>query len=174
MFGRRKRDERVDPPNVPTWLGSGVPAFVAVRPITPEPPDASHIGGTAGWAPGPGTPSPQQQIGAFAGRLLTQFPALITEVQKHSCVEFMQSGWNYPMARPSAGDLGNLTQTQRPANLPGAQRRASQFQDPIGPISARGAYARVVADQVRQSGAAAMSWANALNPLASFAQEGDG
>lgn len=158
MFGRRAKASPAyyDPSASPA--GSG-----ALPTLTPPVKPPTGPGGlTAGWKPGPGIPNPQQQIGAYDGGMLNQFPAYLPGPQLHSVREFGNSGWYYPSLTPLPN--GNLTQTTTPNNVPGAQRYGSLFSGPIGPISAKKNAARLAAQQVRQSGLAATTWGLTLNP----------
>lgn len=136
-------------------------AIVTAVPVVS--PNADHIQGVAGWRPMPGSQNPSQQIGAFNGSLLNQFPARIDGVQLHSVREFGNPYWYTPTRFPLPVGSTNLQTTTRPNNLPGAQRYGSQFSGPIGPISARKNQANVVAAQVRQSGLNALRWAEGLS-----------
>lgn len=160
-FGRRNRGQlnvpAVDIPAQPA--GSGM--YVSVGPI----PDGARPAALleAGWAPFGHGQSPVQQIGAYAGRMLNQYPAIIQGTQRHSVREFGNSRWFYPVARPTP--LGNLSQTQQNAMVPGSQRYGSRFSGLLGPINSRQVTGAVVAQQIRQSGLQAMNWAAGLNPL---------
>lgn len=162
MFGR-KRAAATAAPGTPVWAVpstvSATGAYVAVAPVTPRPPDASRIAGTTGWAANPALP-PSQQVGMYAGTLLNQFPAMVTQPQLWQGREGLTSSWYFPAVKPLP--LGSIQQTQQPAYLPGAQRYGSQFSGPIGPLSARLLSRRVLADQVRQSGMALVQYASQI------------
>src|ERR1700742_2814802 len=164
MFGCRRDTQQLNIPitAMPVYTGDGRSALLTVGPV-PVDARSPNLLGLAGWAPGPGTPHPSQQIGLFAGRMLNQYPAIVPGIQRHSVREFGNSRWNVPLAVPSP--LGNLSQTMNYANLPGAQRRGSQFSGLLGPINSRQVTASGVAQQIRQSGLQAMNWAAGLNPL---------
>lgn len=118
-------------------------------------------GYTAGWKPLPGSQGPWQQIGAFDGQMLSQYPARVDGAQLHSGREWGCSNWYYPSI--SAIPNGNLQQTTRPNNVNGGQRYGSLVGAPLGPISAKKNAARLTAAQVRQSGLQAMQWAQGLS-----------
>lgn len=122
-------------------------------------PTADRIGGTAGWRPFGVGAQPNEQIGAFDGSLLNQFPAKWDEPQLWGGVIGLNSHWQVP----TVSVLPYWVQTQRPTNLPSAQRDASRYTGGIGPLTARRFRANVTAAQVRQSGAQAMAWASDLN-----------
>lgn len=149
LFGPSRNRARVAAQSMPAV------AYIAYPQFNPA-------GLTNGWAPGPGTPSPQQQIGAFSGPPLNQYPAYISGVQLHSGREWGNSSWYYP----TAGVLppgGQPQLTQQSAQIAGAQRYGSLFGGPIGPISAKRYRAKIAAAQARQSGAQAMAWAQGLS-----------
>lgn len=152
IFGRR----RAQPGEIQRTEGTS--SYLGI--IPPQVPTGPH-GVTAGWAPGYGTPHAQQQIGRFAGTMLSQYPARIDGVQLHSGREWGCSSWYYPTVRPVVN--GSVQQTQQPAALPGAQRYGSRVQSAFGPISVRQMNANVAAAQVRQSGLQAMQWAQGLS-----------
>jgi hypothetical protein len=127
----------------------------------PAAPPSDHRPTVTGWAPLPGAQGAHQQIGAFAGQMLNQYPANIPGVQLHSGREGNNPGWYYPSLTVIPN--GNLQQTQRPNNVNGGQRYGSLFSGPIGPLSARRMAANVAAQQVRQSGLTAMQWAQGLS-----------
>lgn len=133
-------------------------ATVSPRPVAAIGPPP--IAGVTGWAPLPGTQNPSQQIGAFAGQRLNQWPANVPGVQLHSGHEGNNAHWYTPTL--TAIPNGSLQQTQRPNNLPGGQRDAVRYTGPIGPLSARRNAVLVAAAQVRQSGLAALGWAHDL------------
>jgi hypothetical protein len=120
------------------------------------------VGGTNGWAPFPGYIPAAYQTGAFGGTLLNQFPALLPGVQLLNGREGNWNGYYTPTALPVG--LGGLTQTTRPNNISGGQLWGAAWGGPIGPIDVQRMMASVTAQQVRQSGVAAMSWAKALAP----------
>lgn len=124
---------------------------------------AGHVNGTAGWRPMPGSQNPSQQIGAFDGSLLNQYPAYIPGVQLHSGREWGNPNWYTPTALALPPGSTNLQTTTSPNNIMGGQRYGSQFSGPIGPLSARKNQANVVAAQVRQSGLSALQWAQGLS-----------
>lgn len=162
MFRRRNRGPAVVPDTELSPPLAGTGAILALSPVLPAMPSQAGIGGTAGWAPFPGYVDRAQQTGAYAGRLLNQFPANLPGVQLHSGREWGSSSWYYPAVAPIPN--GSIQQTQQPVNLPSAQRYGSLFQGPIGPITAQRNAALVVAAQIRQSGQSALQWAAALNP----------
>lgn len=124
-------------------------------------PSTAGIAGTAGWAAIPGTLAPWQQVGAFAGSRLNQFPAYIPGVQLHSGREWGNSDWYYPTRTYLPN--GSVQQTQQAASDPGGQRYGSTFTGPIGPLSAKRNAAAVTAAQVRQSGMQNLAWAQGLS-----------
>ncbi len=142
MFGRKRGAARA----VLTWS-------------EPQRPSGAQFG-TAGWAPGYGSPSPNQQIGRYAGGLLNQYPASPSGVMLHGGREWGSSHWYYPAV--SVIPNGSTQQTTRPNNVMGAQRSGSIFGGPIGPVTARLFRARVADAQVRQSGLSASDWAQGL------------
>lgn len=154
MWGRKRRDIGV--PVAPQI------AFNALSPITPYPVTSQGIAGTAGWKAIPGYVPEAYQVGAYNGGLLSQYPANLPGVQRHCGVEFLHPGWYTPTVGFVAN--GGSSQTTRPNNIAGAQRNGAAFSGSIGPINAQANAAAVVAAQVRQSGLAAMQFAQRLNP----------
>lgn len=147
MFGRRPRGITSHRPAVATPAHGGGPM----------------PGTQAGWAPFGYGQHPSDQIGAYAGQLLNQYPANIPGVQLSNGRQASGVGahWYYPAL--TAIPNGSLQQTQRPNNVTGGQRYGSRFTGPIGPVNAKRAAAALSAAQVRQSGLAAMQWAQGLN-----------
>jgi hypothetical protein len=143
---------------------------VAVPSIAPAaelviPPGYPGIQGTAGWRAMPGSQyyAPAQQIGAFNGSLLNQYPAYIPGVQLHSGREWGNPNWYTPTAYALPAGSTNLQTTTRPANVAGGQRRGLTFSGPIGPLSVKAMQANLRAAQVRQSGLAMTQWAQGLS-----------
>lgn len=127
-------------------------------PTPPSIPSQAGIAGEAGWRAFGNGQHPSQQIGAYAGLPLNQFPALIPGVQLHGGREGNNPGWYYP----SRSVVPQYQQTQQFANLPGGQRRGSTFTGPIGPITARLFRARVAAAAVPQTSLFTQPWAQQL------------
>lgn len=157
MFGRRRKLAQAGPAVFTQQQG-----VVTVTPVLAQPPHAPAPAGTAGWRAFPGVLAPHEQIGAYAGSMLNQFPAMLPGVQLHSGREGHNTHYFTPTAQPVY--LGGLSQTTRPNNIAGAQRYGSMFGGPIGPITAQQNQAAVYAAQVKQSGLAALGWAKALTP----------
>lgn len=137
-------------------------AIASHRPATPMPGPASNVGAVTGWAPFGAGQHPSEQIGAFAGQRLNQFPAYIPGVQLHSGREWGRSNWYYPTV--SYVPNGSVQITQQQANLPGSQRWAAQFSGPVGPVNAQQNRFQVAAAQIAQSGMQAYTWAQNLVP----------
>lgn len=156
MFGRRRPDTTQQ-----RSLAEGTVAPYALAPRYAAAP-VPHVNGTTGWLPGYGTPSAHQQIGRFAGTLLTQTPAMLPGPQLHSGHEGNNPHWYYPASTPLP--YGSITQTTTPSNIVGATRNGQQFSGPVGPLNARAMYAQVVLAQLRQSGQLARGWVAALTP----------
>lgn len=162
LFDRRRAAPNYVPESQDA-AGAMVPVYVFPTgvpnqrdPLEPGPADANA------WAPGYGTPNASQQIGN-PGRgtvLLSQFPAMVVGVQRHQGREFGNSGWYYPALTSLPN--GSVTQTTKPNNVTGGQRYGSIFSGPLGPLSSKKLAANVNAAQVRQSGLAAMEWAQGL------------
>lgn len=129
----------------------------------PRHPGGPQWGTEAGWAPFGQGQAREQQIGAYAGQMLNQYPAMISGVQLDNGLSDSGVGsrWYYPAL--TAIPNGSLQQTQRPNNVIGSQRYGSIYSGPLGPVNAKAATAAVAAAQVRQSGLAAMGWARGLN-----------
>lgn len=157
MFGLGRRKP-------PAPAGNDEPAGTvrAVQTGAPAayPQHAHRNGGTTGWAPMPGAANPSQQVGMFAGQLLTQYPTNVPGVQLKNGREGASSRWYYPTA--TYAPLGNIGQTPRPGVISGGQRFGSIYSGPMGPIQAQELKQQVAIAQVRQSGMAALDWAAAL------------
>lgn len=164
LRGSRRVGRTVAQPPASDAVGVKQMAFQTVAPAVPQFSQAG-IGGTAGWRPMPGQAPgyhADQQIGAYAGSMLNQFPALLPGMQLLNGREGGYSGYYTPTAFPVTN--GGLSQTQNPSNVPGGQRWGQAYGGPLGPISVAQLRANVTAQQVRQSGLAAMSWAKGLSP----------
>jgi hypothetical protein len=140
-------------------------AIRAHRPAAPVPGHGGgpQLGTVTGWAPFGYGQHASNQIGAFAGQLLNQYPANIPGVQLDNGRQGAGVGsrWYYPSL--TAIPNGSLQQTQRPNNVIGGQRYGSRYSGGIGPVTAKRNAAALTAAQVRQSGLAAMQWAQGLN-----------
>lgn len=137
-------------------------AITASAGVPTEEISSDHIGGTAGWAPFGHGQHPSDQIGAYAGSPLNQFPANVPGVQLHEGVEFLSSAWYYPSI--SAIPNGSIQVSQHEANLPGAQRYGSQYSGAVGPTNVRLFRRRVAAASVQQTALLAQPWAGILAP----------
>ncbi len=133
------------------------PAVGAPFPMPQNP----RVDGQAGWAAIAATLAPWQQIGAFAGNLLNQYPASVPGVQLHSGREWGCANYYYPQINYLPN--GSVQETQAPSNIAGAQRYGSQYSGGIGPVNAKRNAAAVTAAQIRQSGLQAMNWARGLS-----------
>lgn len=142
MFGTAKRPRAVPSPRGAAPVPDNFPGY------------------TTGWAPFGNGQSPVQQTGAFAGQQLNQYPANIPGVQLSSGRNWGRTGWYYPtlFAIPN----GSPQQTQQNANLAGGQRNGSTYRGGLGPLQQQGIMAGVTAQQIAQSGAAALGWARQL------------
>ncbi len=150
----------------------------AIMAITAPAPTPTHRGGpmpgvVTGWRANGDGQHATQQIGAFAGQLLNQYPANIPGMQLDNGRQGAGVGahWYYPAL--TAIPNGSVQQTQRPNNIVGGQRWGSMYSGPISPISAKQNAAAVTAAQVRQSGLQAMAWARGLN-LGTYGAAGNG
>lgn len=164
MFGRRAPASAPAEAYAATATGGPFYEQMAIQsnsPTVPSIPQFDPNALTAGWQAAP-VVAPWQQIGAFNGRMLNQFPARLEGVQLHSGREWGNSAYYTPYAQPGAVGNGGLTQTTRPNNIASAQRYGSIFQGPIGPLSATKMQADVVAAQIRQSGVSMLGWAKGL------------
>ena len=137
-------------------LGQHPRARQSRSPLVPNPPS----GYAAGWKAAGHGQHPSDQIGAFDGQMLTQYPTNIPGVQLKGGTEGMRSNWYYPSM--TSIPLGSIQQTTRPNNITSGQRWGSQYSGPIGPATAQAMRANVTTAQVRQSGLAAMYWAQGL------------
>ena len=115
--------------------------------------------GTTGWAPGPGTPHPSQQIGRYAGTMLTQYPAMPREVQRHQGVEYLRAGWYYPV---TAGAVLPVQRTVRPNNTNSGQRYGMRYTGPLGPVNSQLLRGAVVDAQARTTTNIIAPWAAKL------------
>lgn len=134
----------------------GIRAILSRRPTVM--PRGGQIAGTAGWRGLPTAGPAPLQIGVFDGNLLNQFPARWDGAQLHQGVEGLSSHWY----TPTQSVVPTFQQTQQPTNVAGGQRWGQTYTGPIGPISAQAMRARVATAQVRQSGLAAMQFAQNL------------
>jgi hypothetical protein len=137
------------------------PTAVAVAPIRTVTPPTGPQGLAAGWA-GMGVLHPSDQIGRFAGTQLTQVGGYVTEVQRWQGVEGTSSAWIVP-PQVNAGYGWQLS--MHTGNAAEAQRLLDGNNGGLGPITARAMRANVTAQQIRQSGLAAVQWAQALSPV---------
>jgi len=143
-------------------LPAAEPVAVTVAPTRTVGGVPGPIGYAAGWR---GLPyqSPSQQIGAFAGTQLTQRAGNVLEVQRRQGVENTSAAWMVPAGRDA---FVSWLATQQRAGYTGPQRSQGGSSGGLGPITAKAMRARVTAAQVRQSGMAAVQWAQSLSPQA--------
>lgn len=123
-------------------------------------PAGAQVGGVTGWRGIP-TPSQTQQIGAFAGTVLTQFPVNLPGVQLNCGVNSMSAGWY----TPSRSQLPSFMQSQQRGFSAGPQRGGQTYAGGLGPLTVAQMNNNVAAAQVRQSGLAAFSWARGLGGI---------
>lgn len=134
---------------------------VAAAPVRTIAPPPAATGYTTGYRPFP-VWSAADQIGAFAGTQLTQRAGNVLEVQQRQGVEGLSSAWGVPAQLTSS--TGYLI-TLRAGNPAEVQRIVGGTNGGVGPITARTMRANVTAQAVRQSGLAAVQWAQALSPI---------
>jgi hypothetical protein len=144
MFGRRATVAHHGAAPMPTGSGG---------PMVPQ---------TDGWAPFGHGQHPSDQIGAYDGGPLNQWPAYIPGVQLNNGVQYLRSGWYTPTRSviPNAQTYATVAQ----ANLPGAQRVGSRYTGPIGPITARLFKQQVTAESIRGTAMQAQPWAAGMVP----------
>lgn len=142
--------------------GAGVPTLFYVTGLPAHTPQGPG-GYTAGWKGMPGSANPSQQIGMFDGGMLSQFPAMISGVQRKQGRESGSSRWYYPSLTVIPN--GSVQQTTKPNNVNGGQRYGSIYSGPLGPLSTRRMAGNVARAQVQQSGLQAMDWARSLSTL---------
>lgn len=141
-------------------------ALQSPRPLVTEF-SSANIGGAAGWRAFGHGQAASEQIGAFDGSPLNQFPVNLPGVQRYCGVEGLQSGWYYPTVTVVPAGASTVQQVQRgsgTSRLAGAQRRGQTFTGPIGPITAKVFRKRVLAASVDQSALSVESWANLAQP----------
>lgn len=146
----------------PRQLPAREPVAVAVAPVLTGPEPAGPRGYTAGWA-GMGVLHPSDQTGRYAGTQLTQVGGYVTELQRWQGVEGTSPGWIVP---PQIGAALGYSLTLHTGNAAEAQRLRDGNNGAVGPITARMMRANVTAAQIRQSGLAAVQWAQSLSPTA--------
>jgi hypothetical protein len=108
--------------------------IVAARPAA-NPAPAAQVQGTTGWAPfGTGAQHASSQIGAYAGTVLTQYPANLPGVQRHCVVEGLNAGYYYPTR--SVVPYPERQTVQAPTRfIAGPQRAGSLRGAPSGPVN---------------------------------------
>lgn len=142
----------------------GAPAAVGTTTVrTAALPTGPGPGLTAGYR-GSGVISADEQIGMFAGGPLTMVAGYVDEVQKRQGVESLSAGWFLPAQLTSSTGYAI---TMRAGNAAEVQRIVGGNNGGIGPITARQMRAQVTAAQIRQSGLAAIQWAQQLSPVSS-------
>lgn len=147
MFGRRKRVAQGERVTV-------APALVNT--ITPPQQAAGYV---TGWAPAGHGQAASEQIGAYSAPMLTMRAGNIVERQKVQGVESLSSGWCIPGRLSSATGYAI---TMRAGNAQEVQKIAGGSNGQLGLIGARVMRANVTAQSVRQSGLAAVQWAQGL------------
>jgi hypothetical protein len=93
---------------------------------------------------------------------LSQFPARWEGVQLHNGVDGLRSAWFWPVAVLPQNTLPVIRNTQRPVNVPGAQRFGSVYGGALGIIGTARMREAVTEAQIRQSGLQATDWGAAL------------
>lgn len=153
LFGRRK--PAAD-------LPAGEPVSVASALVQQVPRGVHPSGLTAGWQ-GNGYLHPSQYMGVFAGGQLTMLGGATIEAQKRQGVESTSTAWYLPSNVTAS--LG-YAMTMRVGNPMEMQKLLDGNNGGLGPISAKQMRANVTAAQIRQSGLAAVQWAQSLSPNA--------
>lgn len=141
----------------------GAPASVTTGVVHTAPLPTGPDGFTRGYR-GLGVLSPDDQIGGWSGGPLTMVAGYTDEVQKRQGVESVDTGWYLPAALTSSTGYAITMHT---GNAAGVQRIIGGSNGQIGPITARQMRAQVTAAQIRQSGLAAVQWAQSLSPISS-------
>lgn len=120
--------------------------------------------GRSGWAPRPAGQHPSDQNGYYGDAILSTYPARWEGAQLFSGVGALFPGWSVAVGLAPGGPPFPLWQTQRPTNVPGAQRWGGNAGPlaPAGPIASRQMRQSVLQAQIRQSGTGIMSWAQQL------------
>lgn len=160
LFTRRRPAEPVDP------LEAGWAAGVAVAPIrtgqvTPDPPNGGQV---QGWA-GLGVQLPANYAGAYSGQPVSMRGGFTAGLQRQCGTEGLSAGWYLAPGVAGAG-LGNAwSGTQRGSSSPGAQLVGGAPGAGLGPANVRTMRGNVTAAQIRQSGLAAVQWAQSLSPV---------
>lgn len=99
-------------------------------------------------------PSRPQQQGLWGEAILNQTVARYDGIQLENGVSALDPRWTVP----GPNDVPIWLRTQRPVNLPGAQRVGSTAPYGQGPMTVRKMRRNVTAAQIRQSGLAAQAW----------------
>lgn len=103
-------------------------------------------------------PSRPQQQGLWGEAILSQVPARVDGIQRENGVSALWPFWTVP----GPNDVPIWLRTQRPTNLPGAQRVGGAAPYGQGPIAVRAMKRNVVQAQIAQSGLSAQSWATQI------------
>lgn len=160
LFRRKPAPAPVDP------LEAGWSAGVAVAPIrtgqiTPDPPNGGQVQGWAGLS----VQLPANYAGAYSGQPVSMRGGFGPGLQRRGGTEGLSAGWYLPPGMAGAG-LGNAwSGTQRGASSPGAQLIGGAAGAGLGPANVRTMRGNITAAQIRQSGLAAVQWAQALSPV---------
>lgn len=141
----------------------GAPAAVSTTGVRTAALPTGPGGFTAGYRP-VGVLAAHEQIGAFAGGPLTMVGGYVDEVQKRQGVESLSVGWYLPATLTSSTGYAITMRAGNPAEV---QRIVGGNNGGLGPITARQMRAQVTAAQIRQSGLAAIQWAQSLSPVSS-------
>lgn len=144
-------------------LPAGPAVAVAVAPVRTAAEPAGPHGYTAGWA-GLGVIAAHEQIGRFDGTQLTMVGGYVTELQRFQGVEATSSAWIVP---PQINAAYGRQLTMHTGSASEVQRMRDGSNGGLGPISARQMRTNVTAQQIRQSGLAAVQWAQTLSPVTS-------
>lgn len=139
------------------------PVTVTSANVRTTAPPVQAAGYVTGWAPAGHGQAASEQIGAFSGSALSMRAGNVLEVQKRQGVEGLGAGWYIP-ARLTSSTAYLIT--MRAGNAAEVQRIAGGSNGQLGPITARAMRANVTAQSIRQSGLAAVQWAQSLSPQA--------
>lgn len=159
---RRRRPQAVPE----ATAGAAWPGGVAVAPIRTAAAGATAPAGQVqGWA-GLGVQLPPSYAGAYSGTPVSMRGGMEAGLQRQGGTEGLCAAWTVPATTMPQTTLGNSwAATQRASNHPGAQRVGGAPSGGLGPSNVRAMRGAVTAAQIRQSGLAAVQWAQSLTPV---------
>jgi hypothetical protein len=150
----------------PEALNAGYGAGVTVAGVAPVAGAAHAPGGqqVRGWA-GLGVQLPANYAGAYSGSPVSMRGGFTPGLQRRGGTECMSAGWYTPPTSAGTGQGNSWQGTLRGGASAGAQLVGGSPAGSLGPSNVRAMRQEITAAQIRQSGLAAVQWAQSLSPV---------